>query len=285
MDINNKPFDGYSTGADAWRDYVMRYGIDEAVVICGNYINMTLKRKQSDAEKQYCRELFTAMYEATAGKIDPDKLVYPYNFKTANERSETQYYHENRRRNAECARGIDAFIDASNYDIFCYNLKTAAMKAIIDYGFTRINLVLAFNIEKKEYNGQLSSANKQWGKGFHVPEQAFDNAWLQSHATLIDSFTKYVRQFYIDLGAERFALPGNEEQGEIIQGYAINRSIMIDANQGYAIGHNPDAVSPWVCWQFYIRDGERSYNWGIYGEKRDAIDGYNARLFVAFNRI
>ena len=58
---------------------------------------------------------------------------------------------------------------------------------------------------------------------------------------------------------------------------------MIDEKQGYVIAHNPEAVSPYVCWQFYIRDGEKHYNRGIYGDKQAAIDGYNARLFCAFN--
>ena len=58
---------------------------------------------------------------------------------------------------------------------------------------------------------------------------------------------------------------------------------MIDDVQGYAIGHNPDDVSPFVCWQFYIRDGERSYTWGTYGSEQVAVDNYNARVFVALN--
>ena len=64
---------------------------------------------------------------------------------------------------------------------------------------------------------------------------------------------------------------------------SLVRSIMVDDEQGYAIGHNLDAVSPFVCRQFYIRDGERSYDWGTYGDERVAVDSYNTRAFVAFN--
>ena len=39
-----------------------------------------------------------------------------------------------------------------------------------------------------------------------------------------------------------------------------------------------------ICWKLSISDeGERRYDWGIYGEKQDAIDAYNARLFVEYN--
>jgi len=108
---------------------------------------------------------------------------------------------------------------------------------------------------------------------------------MSSHAILINDFTTYVRKLYADIGAERFALQGKEEQDESepVNGYRILRSIMVDDQQGYAIGHNPDAVSPFVCWQFYIRDCERSYNWGTYGDERVAVDNYNARVFIAVN--
>jgi hypothetical protein len=106
---------------------------------------------------------------------------------------------------------------------------------------------------------------------------------LGSHAILIEDFAKYACKLYEDLDAGRFALPGHEEHGEDVQGYEITRAFMIDENQGYVIAHNPNAVSEWVSWQFYIRDGERSYNWGIYGTEADAVNGYVARAFAAFN--
>jgi len=59
---------------------------------------------------------------------------------------------------------------------------------------------------------------------------------------------------------------------------------MINKEEGYVIAHNPDAVSPYVCWKLSISDdGERRYDWGIYGDWQYATDGYNARLFVEFN--
>jgi len=92
------------------------------------------------------------------------------------------------------------------------------------------------------------------------------------------------------LGAERFMLPGNEESGEVNIGFEIKRAIVTTDNgkgflTGYVIGHNPNNATPWVCWQFAVRDGERHYNLGVYvHDEQTAIDSYIARVFVALNR-
>jgi hypothetical protein len=284
MDSNNKPFNGYNSGADAWRDNAVSYGIDEAIIITRSYLDLNLKRKHPDDERQHCRELFAAMYEATVNKVALSKLVYPYGFETANSRFETSYYHKNRDMNQTCACAIDEAINASCYETNCYNLELAAMYVISAYGFERVNAVLAHQIQEHEYDGRYSAANKKWAKDFIIHENT--HVFLNAHATLIDSFTTHARKLYENLGAERFALYGKEEHGETEpkNGYEIIRSIMIDDNQGYVIAHNSDACDPFVCWKLSISDdGERRYDWGIYGEKQDAIDGYNARLFVEFN--
>jgi hypothetical protein len=106
MLTSGKPFSGYDSGADFWRDNAVSYGIDEAAVICGRYLEMRLKTEVSDSEKQFCRELFTAMYEAAANKRKTIKPVYPYTLQEANERGQTSRYHKSRQRNGECAKAV-----------------------------------------------------------------------------------------------------------------------------------------------------------------------------------
>ena len=271
----------YNTGYDFWRDNAISYGIDEAVIICRNYIDLNLKREHPDDERQFCREIFAAMYEATAGRIVPSKLVYPYDFKTANDRMETSYFHKNREMNRECARAIDEAIKASNYKINYYNLELAVMSVIGAHGFQRVNAVLAHHIQKHESDGRYSGANKKWARDFIILDKS--HAFLRSHATLIEDFTTYARKLYEDLGAEDFALLGQEENGKSEQGYEIIRLIMFNENQGYVIARNPNAPDKFVCWQFTVDEGKRDYYWGIYGSEQAAIDGYNARLFVRYN--
>ena len=285
MNTISKPFNGYDTGADFWQDNAVSYGNDEAVIICSNYLDMNLKREHSDDERQFCREIFAAMYEATMGIVIPAKLVYPYDFKTANDRKETSYYTKNRDMNYECTRAIDEAISASNYKTNYYNLELAAMFVISGHGFQRVNAVLAHKIQRHESDGRYSGANKKWARDFTIHENT--HTFLNSHAILVEDFTTYTRKLYADLGAERFALPGKEEDGECdsCNGYKIIRSIMFSKTQGYVIAYNPDAVSPYVCWQFTEENGHRDYYWGIYGDEQAAIDGYNARLFVKFKNI
>jgi len=288
MSHEDKQIVGCENGAEMWRDNVLSYGFDEAVIISRSYLDLNLKRKHPKDERQFCHEVFAATYESTAGKTNPRKLVYPYDFNTAEKRGETDYYHNNRIFNTECARGIDNLIKDSCYKSDFYNLEIAAMLAIHDYGFPRVCMVLAFNYLNKQRDARFTAANMKWVNGFPVKEKDFGDAWLQAHATLIDGFCWHVRELYQNLGAEYFVLPGNEEHGEFVKNVKIVRAITTsnDGNgfsTGYAIGHNPKAVEPWVCWQFAVRDGERHYNWGIYGCEQTAIDAYNARVFVALN--
>ena len=49
------------------------------------------------------------------------------------------------------------------------------------------------------------------------------------------------------------------------------RSVAFTNDRGYALGHNPNAPSPFVTWTFYENaDGSRDYNWGHYFKDEEA---------------
>jgi len=57
---------------------------------------------------------------------------------------------------------------------------------------------------------------------------------------------------------------------EVNKGYVIKRSIVFENDRGFALGENPNAVQPFVTWQFTEEKGKRDYYWGHYstdGEK------------------
>jgi hypothetical protein len=221
------------------------------------------------------------MFADTAGRTDPAKLVYPYDFQKANERLEASYYHASRKRNDECARAIDEAITDSCYKTNYYNLDIAAMKVLHDYSFNRVNLVLAHHLQGQSYDGRFSEANKDWAQGFAMPEKAFGRAHMNAHPILIEDFTKYVRKFHDELDAGRFALPGRAENGTMVQGYEIVRSIAFNDQRGFAIGLNPDAVSQFVTWQYTAENGKRDFYWGAYTDEfQDAGNNYAARVIV-----
>jgi len=286
---NEQPFNGYKDGAEMWHANVLKHGIAEATTICSNYLDLNLRRKRPDEEMELCREMFRAMCEATAGRVLFNKIVYPFNFTKANERMETTYFNQSKELNRRCARSIDRIIADSCYKPDSYNLELAAMCAIHDYGFPRICSVLAFNYQSKINEPRFSKRNCEWTNCFTVHEEAFHDAWLQAHAILIDGFCTYVRRLHQLIDGERVSLPGKEERGEFVGNVEIKQSIITSGDNpfqtGYAIGHNPNAVEPWVCWQFAVRDGTRHFNWGEYGDNlQSAIDSYNARVFVALSK-
>jgi len=162
MPPNDKPFTGYDNGSEAWHDNVSSYGIDEAIVISRSYLDLNLKREHSDDEGQFCLQMFMAMYHATADRINPNNLVYPYDFETAEKRTESSYYHLSRLHNSKCARGLDSLINDSCYKTSFYNLKIAALVAIMEYGFPRICSILAFHYQSHCNDGRLSDANRSW---------------------------------------------------------------------------------------------------------------------------
>ena len=270
----------YDTGADFWKDTAASYGLEEAAGICGRYLSMQIKT-DSDEERQFCRELFVAMMEDTAPFADPAKLVYPFPFEKSNERLEASFYNEGRDRNAYCAQAIDSEINASCFETYRYNLELAAMSVIQEYGFSRVNMVLAHNLQKHEHDGRYSRGNKEWAAGFTLPDGACDYAYLKAHATLLEDFAKHARKLYEEVGAEQFALPGREERGEAVHGYVVIRSIAFKDQRGFAIGHNPDAAEPFVCWQFTAENGKRDFYWGRYSDDlTGAGDSYTARILI-----
>ena len=269
----------YKTGADYWKTVVEMRGADTAPAICGGFLKEQLGEELSREEKQFCRELFAAMYEATAGRTDPDMLVYPYPPQEATERGERTLYFEHRDRNNECASAIGAAMSDSYFKTHHYNLDIAAMTMIQEYGFPRVNAVLARVIQRADYDGRYSKANKQWAREITFPEMAFEHVYMNDHPVLIDGLADHVRRLYAELNAERFALPGQPESGEAVEGYEITRTISFNDQRGFAIAAHPNAG--YVCWMFRTDRGERDYYWGHYCEnEQDATANYIARIAV-----
>jgi len=267
----------YTTGAEFWRDTVVKHGPGEAIIVCGDYLDARLRQELYPEGNQFCKELFAAMFEATAGRTDPDKLVYPYPPQEATERGERSIYFEHRDRHNECATAIGAAISNSYFKLHHYNLDIAAMTVIQQYGFPRVNAVLARVIQRADYDGRYSAANKRWAREIPLPEKAFEYVYMNEHPVLIDGVADRVRELYAELNAERYALPGQSESGEAVEGYKITRAITFDDQRGFAIAAHPTAG--YVCWMFRTDRGGRDYYWGHYCEnEQDAAANYVARV-------
>ena len=208
--------DIFKDGADFSRDHASRLGLEDAVGICGRYLDTQLRREISPVEKAFCGELFAAAYEAAASLPNPAWAIYPHTFKEAGERGELDAYHESAQRNGDCAKALDHTMNESCYKTNYYNLKIAAYKAVLEMGFERVNAVVAYNIHKHNYDGRFSSANKRWAAALDLPEKAFDYAYMSAHPILIDGFANHIRELYAELSAERFARPWQPEKPSVV---------------------------------------------------------------------
>jgi hypothetical protein len=270
----------YETGADFWRDMATQHGRQDALGICGRYLKAQLKT-QDDEEKRFCRELFDAAIKDAARQTDPEKIIYPYPLEKAGERLEESYYHDSRILNNQCALLIDTAIRQSCYRRDFYNLGIAAMVAIHDCGFERVRAVLSHNIMSRKYDGRFSHTNREYVSDFDLPAEAFSDAILNSHPILIDGFANHFRKMYGELDAAWLTLPGEPEAGCVVKGYEVVRSIWFDDRRGFAVAHDPDAVSPYVCWQFSAEGKARDFYWGTYcATERGAQANYTTRTLI-----
>lgn len=127
------------------------------------------------------------------------KSVYLWSLQEAQKLNEVDLWRESYKENCTCARAIEQCIDENYAD---NRLNTDAAKDIIDrFGFNRVNWVLANTIQRKDFDGRISQANKEWAKGFYIPND--DIRWhyeVSSHPGLTDLFANRVRHEWQSLG-------------------------------------------------------------------------------------
>lgn len=122
-----------------------------------------------------------------------DKKVYPYTFKVALEWDEEELYHASNNKNAECAKAIDKAITDSNYELYRYDLKTAAASVLAAYGEERLSWVMAEHIQWHDCDGRYSSANKAWANGVDIVESNSPPA-INTHPAVLDGFITRARE-------------------------------------------------------------------------------------------
>lgn len=126
--------------------------------------------------------------------------LYPHSYETAkkNGRQEMDAYQASHSANIQCAAEIKEAID-SHYD-GAYLAQGCENEIIEKYGFERVNFVLAYNIQQKEYDERISRENKEWASEYHIENDMIDtysprNRYIiHTHNGLLDIFTNRVRK-------------------------------------------------------------------------------------------
>lgn len=264
----------YSDGYEFWRDVLTRHGKDEGFVIGGDYLTAQLKTSDP-SELRFRRELFEAMQE-TRGFV-PNRAPYPYSLSEARERGELEMFNRSRELDSECADAVCVAINSCRYERSRYNLDGAMYKVLNDYGFERVNRIMAAYIQAHDRDGRFSSANREWARTFPEVPENHGVLWAlgQSHSVLLDAFAAKTREVYTELDGQRFSVP--EDCGaDVHKDYDLYRSAVFENGHGFALGCSGNDSERCVVWEFDERDGVREYGdcRAFYGEQT-ALDEFN----------
>lgn len=193
-----------------------------------------------------------------------DKFVYRYSLKDAIVDKEKDLWRVSYKLNCDCARAIERAIDAHYYND---RLEDCAQELIDEFGFARVNWVLANTVQQKPDDGRFSEENRKWSKGFYIPKE--DVNWhfcVESHPGLTDLLINQARKAYADLGLFDSSHCTDEQDFEdklvIIKGSALKDEYKTPENQLYyangGFGCKPNSLGAKV-FGFHVIDGDNGY--------------------------
>ena len=128
--------------------------------------------------------------------------LYPYSRSDACERDEMTLWRDSHKANIACCVAIEKAItrdfDGMRLDESC------AQRVIAEYGYKRVNLVLANTIRQKDGDGRFSQTNLGWAKQTYIPQDkdGRDNYEfvVESHPAVLDIFANQYRAAVAALG-------------------------------------------------------------------------------------
>ncbi len=127
------------------------------------------------------------------------KKLYIYSEAEARDYHELDLWQESHKGNCKCARAIE---DAISRSFDGRTLQSDCAAGIIaQFGFNRVNFVLANTIREKSHDGRFSPGNKDWSQTICVPRN--DSNWafaVDSHPAVLDGFINLTRKAWAELG-------------------------------------------------------------------------------------
>ncbi len=127
------------------------------------------------------------------------KVLYKWSLKDAQHLGEEHLWRESYKENCVCARALEKAINENYTD---NSLNTDVAKEMIEqFGFDRVNIVLANTIQQHSNDGRYSPSNKEWANTFYIPSD--DINWhfaVEEHPGLVNMFVDRVRKEFQALG-------------------------------------------------------------------------------------
>ena len=142
-----------------------------------------------------------------------EQKVYKQDTNYARQNDELALYRDSNRMNQACAKAIDQAVKESNYELYRYDLDTAAQKVIAEYGAERVAWVLAAALQKMDYDGRFSRDNKDWGKGISIPKERSVYYTINTHPSVLDGFINAARKAF---AAPEKSVPKAEKKTSVL---------------------------------------------------------------------
>lgn len=128
--------------------------------------------------------------------------IYPYSCGEAKRLNQLAQWRESHKENIACKNAIE---EAIRRDFDGMHLNAGCAESVIaEYGFKRVNWVLANTVQQKEWDGRFSHDNKDWAKHTYIPpdEDNFNgysrnlDFVADSHPAVLDGFINQYRRAY-----------------------------------------------------------------------------------------
>ena len=124
--------------------------------------------------------------------MDEHKSVYLWSQEYARGHGELDWWRESYKENCTCARTIEKAINDNYHD---NSLNTDFVRGIVgEFGWHRVQWVLANTIQQHDNDGRFSAANREWAREFYMPK---DNIlWhysVEAHPGLVNMFVDRVK--------------------------------------------------------------------------------------------
>ena len=196
------------------------------------------------------------------------KSVYMWSLEYALKYNEVDLWRESYKENCDCARTIEKAI-SKNYDV--ERLNDCIGPVIEQYGFNRVNFVLANTVQYHREDGRFSEDNKRWARSFHIPND--DVRWhfsVESHPGLTNLVINEARKAWQGLGLFDRTHCLSEKDGEldytgkvvVINPYIFKDEYKTPEDQLFlaesGFGCRPDSRGRKVFGQF-LKDGEKTH--------------------------
>lgn len=198
------------------------------------------------------------------------KYLYIYSLDNAVKCNERDLWRESYKENCNCARAIEKAI-AEGYDYEKSHLNDTSKPIVAEYGFDRVNFVLANTLKEKNNDGRFSYENKEWASSIYVPKE--DINWhfcVGSHPGLTDIFLNQTRKAWQELKLFDNIHCMSEKDGEIDY---ENKLVVIRPDNLKDEYKTPDdqlfyATGGFGCvpnsrgqkvYGYFIKDGEKTY--------------------------